>query len=178
MGYIAFQYAEALHNIAVESNTVKSLLDDFKTISELIDEEIYKFLNHPKISKKNKKEIIQNSIENDLLMRFMFVLIDNSRISLLKECFSEFEKIVDSANKVMNIQVFSKKMLSVEEMNQLNTNLKKRHKKKIILDNIVDQAIIGGLRIEYDGMILDDTINNYLDNLKFKLTKWQRWEYE
>ena len=171
MSYIAFQYAEALHNIAVESNTVKSLLEDFKTINDVIDEEIYNFLNHPKISKKDKKEIIQNSIENDLLMRFMFVLIDNSRIPLLKECLDEFEQIVNDTNKVMNIQVFSKKLLSVEEINQLNVNLKKRHNKTIILENIVEQEIIGGLRIEYNGMILDDTINNYLNNLKFKLTK-------
>lgn len=171
MGYIAFQYAEALYNVAVEANSVKSLLEDFKTINGVIDEEIFKFLNHPKISKKNKKEIIQNSIENDLLMRFMFVLIDNSRISLLEECLLEFEKIVDNKNKVMNIKVYSKEALSNEEVNQLSVNLKKRHKKMIILENIVDQGIIGGLRIEYDGMILDDTINNYLGNLKFKLTK-------
>lgn len=171
MGYIAFQYAEALYNTAVESSVVNSLLEDFKTINEVIDEEIFKFLNHPKISKKNKKEIIQNTIENDLLMRFMFVLIDNSRISLLHDCFEELVKIVDNTNEVMNIKVFSKNLLSDDEVNQLSMNLKKRHNKKIILENIVDQAIIGGLRLEYEGMILDDTINSYLNNLKFKLTK-------
>lgn len=171
MGYIAFQYAEALFNLAVETKQVDSLLSDYKTIDTVVDKDIQKFLNHPKISKKDKKEIIQNSIENGLLMRFMFVLIDNSRIELLHECLSEFKKINNKKNKVMNVEVFSSKKLTKEQIDQLVENLSKKHNKKVNLENIVDLNIVGGLRVEYDGMILDETINNYLDNLKFKLTK-------
>jgi len=171
MGYIAFQYAEALFNLAVETKQVDSLLSDYKIIDKVVDEDIQKFLIHPKISKKNKKEIIQNSIENDLLMRFMLVLIDNYRIELLHECLSEFVKINNNRNKVMNVLVFSSKKLTKEQMDKLVENLDKKHNKKVNLENIIDLNIVDGLRIEYDGMILDDTINNYLDNLKFKLTK-------
>jgi len=171
MSYITYQYAEALYKIADETNSSKSLLQDFKTISEVIDDEILKFLMHPKISKKVKKEIIQKSIENDLLMHFIFVLIDNSRIDLFSECLIEFEKIVNDKNELMNVQVFSCEKMTDEQMYQLSENLKKRHNKKINLENIVDQEIVGGLRIEYDGMVLDDTINNYLDDLIFKLKK-------
>ncbi len=171
MNYIAFQYAEALFGLANESSQIEKIYSEFKVINESFDADIYKFLNHPKITKKDKKEIIANSIENDLLKRFVFVLIDNSRIEFLEDTLVEFEKMINNQNKVMIVQVFSNKKLSTEQSAQLVTNLELKHNRKIELENIVDRSIVGGLRIEFEGMILDDTINNYLHSLKANLTK-------
>lgn len=171
MGHVAYQYAEALYNLSDKNSHLEDLLNDYRSFSSAMDTEIYKFLNHPKISKKDKKEIILNSVKNDLLMRFIFVLIDNSRINLLDECLLEFIKIIDNQNKVMNVQVFSNSLLSDKQLEQLSANLEKKQNRKIILKNIVDEKIVGGLRIEYDGMILDETINNHLNKLKASLTR-------
>lgn len=171
MNYIAFQYAEALFGLANESSQIEKVYSDFKVIKESFDADIYKFLIHPKITKKDKKEIIANSVTNDLLKRFIFVLIDNSRIEILEDTLVEFKKIINKQNKVMVVQVFSNKKLSTEQTERLVTNLKIKHNRKIELENIVDRSIVGGLRIEFEGMILDDTINNYLHSLKANLTK-------
>lgn len=171
MGYIALQYAEALFGVALENNQVDKTLVDFEKLDNAIDEDIYKFLNHPKISKNDKKEVVKKAITNDLLKHFVFVMIDNFRIELLEESLAEFKKIVNRQNNIMNVSVYSKKELSTEQINDLKTNLKKKHNCKIKLKNIVDTSIAGGLRIEYEGMILDDTINNYLQTLKANLTK-------
>ena len=171
MNYVAFQYAEALFGLALESNQVEKTFADFKDVNEALDTEIYKFLIHPKITKGDKKDLMAKFIRNDLLKRFVFVLIDNSRIELLDDTLLEFGKIVDNQNKVMKVQVFSHKLLTPEQSKQLNANLEKKHNRKIELENIVDRSIVGGLRIEFEGMILDDTINNYLHSLKANLTK-------
>ena len=171
MNYVAFQYAEALFGLANESKDITKVHAEFMVLNEAFDAEIYRFLNHPKIKKKDKKAIIDKIINNDLLRRFVFVLIDNSRIEFLDEILIEFEKIVDNQNKVMKVQVFSSKKLLPEQVKKLSVNLEKKHNRKIELDNIVDKSIVGGLRIEFEGMILDDTINNYLHNLKANLTK-------
>ncbi len=171
MNYVAFQYAEALFSLANEQNQVDSIFAGFKEIKEAFDADIYKFLIHPKVSKKDKKEILLKIVQNDLLRSYIFVLIDNSRIELLEDTLMEFEKIVNNQNKMMKVQVFSKKSLTSEQVKQLVTNLEKRHNRKIELENIVDETIVGGLRIEFEGMILDDTINNYLHSLKANLTK-------
>jgi F-type H+-transporting ATPase subunit delta len=171
MSYVAVQYAEALLGLSSESNKVEEVLEDYKNFNAALDEEIYKFLNHPKISKKNKKEIINNTVENSLLKNFICVLIDNSRIDLLEDCFNEYIKIVNNQNKVMNVFAYTGKELSNEQMTQLVSNLGKKHNRKIELVNIVDVSIVGGIRIEYDGNVLDETINNYLQGLKANLTK-------
>ncbi|KFZ26993.1 MAG: ATP synthase subunit delta [Candidatus Izimaplasma bacterium HR2] len=171
MGYVALQYAEALFGIALEEGQIDETLVDFDMFNNAIDDEIYKFLNHPKISKKDKKVVIEKALTNNLLKNFIFVMIDNFRIELLEESLIEFKKIVDRQNNIMKVWVYSKKELNTEQKKDLKTNLKKKHNRKIELKNIVDSSIAGGLRIEYEGMILDDTINNYLQTLKANLTK-------
>ncbi len=171
MNYVAFQYAEALFGLSLENAQVSLIYSEFQTISKAFDTEIYKFLIHPKITKKEKKDLVGKFVENDLLKRFIFVLIDNSRIEILDDTLQEFGKLIDNQNKIMKVQVYSHKKLSLEQHKQLTTNLEKKHNRKIELENIVDRSIVGGLRIEFEGMILDDTINNYLHSLKANLTK-------
>ncbi len=169
MGYVALQYAEALFGITLDEGKIEETLIAFDEFNSAIDDEIYKFLSHPKISKKDKKGVIEKAITNNLLKHF--VMIDNFRIELLEESLIEFKKIVDRQNNIMKVSVYSRKELNADQKNQLRINLKKKHNRKIELNNVVDGTIAGGLRIEYEGMILDDTINNYLQTLKANLTK-------
>lgn len=171
MGHVAFQYAEALFSLANENNTVEELQNEFKGFVEAQDEDVYNFLNHPRIKKRDKKEIIGKVVSNNLLKHFVYVLIDNNRVELLAESLDEFNKIVDRQNQVMNVFVYSGKEISVSELNKLKNNIAMKHNRTVNISNIVDSTIIGGLRIEYEGMVLDETINNYLNTLKNNLTK-------
>ena len=171
MNYIAFQYAEALFGLAKETSQIDKVVSEYKIVKDSFDTEIYQFLIHPKIKKQDKKDIVAKFINNELLKSFIFVLIDNSRIELLDDTLAELEKLIDNQNKVMKVQVFSHKKMSAEQVKQLAANLAKKHNRKIELKNIVEKTIVGGIRIEFEGMILDDTINNYLHNLKANLTK-------
>ena len=171
MGYLAFQYSEALFSLAIEEKQIDQLLSDFSSFNDSLDDEIYKFLNHPKITKKNKKEVVEQAISNSLLKNFIYVLIDNSRIDLLDDTLVEYKKLYDNQNKVLKVTVYSSKVLSDKQKQNLIDSLEKKNSRKVELNNVVDTRIVGGLRLEYEGMILDDTINNYLHSLKSNLTK-------
>eukprot|EP01156_Anaeramoeba_ignava_P011279 Anaeramoba_ignava/a482576_7.p1 GENE.a482576_7~~a482576_7.p1 ORF type:complete len:172 (+),score=19.21 a482576_7:464-979(+) len=171
MGHIAFQYAEALFASAIEEDNVENVKSEFETFVEAQDENVYKFLNHPKIKKQDKKEIINKVVQNSILKHFVYVLIDNNRVELLTECLTEYSKIVDHQNQVMKVTVYSGKELTVSDLNKLKNNLAMKHNRTVNISNIIDHTIIGGLRIEYEGMILDETINNHLNKLKNNLTK-------
>ncbi|MBN2605630.1 MAG: ATP synthase F1 subunit delta [Bacilli bacterium] len=171
MSYVASQYAEALFSMALDENSITQTLDSFQQFTNVIDADMTKFLNHPKITKNDKKKIVETTVTNHLVKHFIFVLIDNHRMDLLSDVLLELHKIIDNQNRVMKVQVFSKAILSEEQQKQLIQNLSKKHNREIELENIVDTTIVGGLRIEYDGMILDDTINNYLHSLQANLMK-------
>ena len=171
MSYVAFQYAEALFALALEENQIDEVLSNFSAFVDAQDKDIEKFLNHPKVTKQDKKEIVGKAITNSLFKNFVFVLIDNSRIDYLDDCLSELKVINDNQNKVMNAIVYSKDLLPISDLNKLKNNLGMKHNRKVMIENIVDESIIGGLRIEFEGNIIDETINNHLRTLKNNLTK-------
>ena len=171
MSYVAFQYAEALFALALEENIVDEVKDQFLSFKDAIDQEIRIFLTHPKIKKQDKKEVLSKTTEHSLLKHFLFVLIDNSRFDLLEDIYIEYMRVYNNQNKLMNAVVYSKKALPISDLNKLKNNLGMKHNRKVKLENIVDPNIIGGLRIEYEGQIMDETINNYLQTLKQNLTK-------
>lgn len=171
MSYVAFQYSEALFSLALEQKALDSVLTEFSAFIEGLDDEIYTFLNHPKITKKDKKEIVSKAISHSLLKNFIFVLIDRSRIDLLDDTLVEYKKLYDNQHKVLKVSVYSNKVLSDKQQANLIESLEAKNNRKVELNNVVDETIVGGLRIEYEGMVLDDTINNFLHSLKSNLTK-------
>ena len=145
--------------------------DALEAFTEAQDDDISNFFNHPNVSKENKKKVLSTVIKETLVKNFVFVLIDNNRIDLLDETLGEYKKIVDQQNQIMNVVVYSGKLMDISDLNKLKNNLAMKHNRKVLIENIVDVKIVGGLRIEYEGMILDETINNYLTKLKHNLTK-------
>lgn len=171
MSYVAFQYAEALFSLSLEKDQIDDVYQGYQDFVNALDTEIHEFLNHPKVSKKDKKEIIKSVVANKLLFNFISVLIDNTRIDHLDDCLQEFKKIIDHQNRVMNVTVYAGKKLSKAALDKLVVNLGKKHNRTVQIEHIVDPVIIGGLRIEFEGNVLDETINNYLHGMKANLTK-------
>ncbi|QMS85425.1 ATP synthase F1 subunit delta [Candidatus Xianfuyuplasma coldseepsis] len=171
MSYVAFQYAEALFSLALESKQLDSLQEVYDGFLEAQDSDIHIFLNHPKIKKSEKKEVLKNAIEHPLFIHFLYVLIDNNRVDLLDDVYRELQTIINNQHKVMYATVYSRVALTKTELENLQTSIGKKHQRTVTLENVVDPSIIGGVRIEYEGHVLDQTINNYLHSLQNDLSK-------
>jgi len=169
MSVLGFQYAEALFDLANEKKCVVEIKNSFGSFIDASSSELMDFMNHPKIQKSVKKEMIDDLKLDGLLTHFLYVVIDHDRYEFVSEIFEEYVNIIHRQNKVMNVNVYSKKKLTKAETDRLVLGLEKKHNRKIELSNIVDESIVGGLKVEYEGYVLDDTINNYLQNLKATL---------
>ena len=171
MSYVAFQYAEALFSLALEERQLPGVKDAYDGFLAVKDQEFTHFLNHPKVTRNEKKDVLKNVVNNTVFLHFLYVLIDNHRIDLIDDCHHEFVTILNNQNKEMDVTVFSKAKLTKEELQQLQTNIGKKHNRTDRLSNVVEPTILGGIRIEYEGHVLDQTINNYLHDLKNDLTR-------
>ena len=171
MDYVALQYAEALFDLAIERKQVNDIQKKFEALLEVLDSDFYTFMGHPTIKNKDKQALIDQIIQDTLLKHLCYVLVDNHRIDLLGDVYEAFEVLTDEMDQVMKVDVYSKKPLSSEEKTKLITSLEKRFSKAVALHNIVEEGIIGGIRLEYKGAVLDDTVNHYFKNLQTRLTK-------
>jgi F-type H+-transporting ATPase subunit delta len=168
---IANQYALAVFSLAKEENREEDFVLLLEKISNEISEDSLKFFAHPKISKAEKREFLTNVIEDKLLLNFLKVLVDNDRISLLKAITLAYKDILDDINKTMVVKVISNGPLTKSNLERISKKLSATYNRKIKIIEEADKTIIGGFRLEFEGNILDETINKQLEDLKTSLVE-------
>lgn len=164
------QYARAVFSLALENNETESTYQDLKSIIDALDEEAYKFFLHPKIENQEKHQVIAALSKNILLVNFLKVLIDNNRFNLIETIAYAYLDLINEMNEVVEVNVFTKADLSESNKVKLINSLEKKIQKKVKIITAIDDTIIGGIKIEYQGSVIDQTINASLDQMKTNLT--------
>ncbi len=168
---IANQYALAVFSLASKEKRGKDFLNILETFVKGIDEDTYKFFAHPKISGLDKKQTLEKVVNDILLLNFLKVLVDNDRFSLIEAISLEYKDILNNLNQIMNVNVVSNKPLNKINLDKIKNKLKEKYNRKIQIEEIIDRNIIGGFRIEFEGNVIDETINKQLNDIKSSLTE-------
>ena len=163
------QYTLALFSLAEDIHQIDEIYEEFHQFVGGIDDLGYKFFLNPKLAVSVKHETVENVLNNALLIRFMKTVIDNNRFHLIEEMCSSFKSLINEKNQVAELFVYSKHALTKTQKNKISKKFEKVLNKKIIMNEVVQPSIVGGIRIEYQGKVLDQTINASLDQLKSSL---------
>lgn len=165
------QYAVALFELANEKDQLKDIQSVFSAFLNGSDDDTRRFFLQPNIHKDKKKTAIKTLEFPQLFNDFMHVIIDNHRFDSLKAIFTDFNDLIDRMHDVMHIHVYSKTTLNQTQLDNIKQSYQKKYQRKVMIEPHIDERIIGGLRFEYEGKVLDQTINQTLSALKHRLTK-------
>jgi F-type H+-transporting ATPase subunit delta len=129
------------------------------------------FLSNPQISLTEKKnELTRLGLEKELT-NLLLVLIENKMINKLDQIIYQIKKINEQKNNVAEFDVISSVLLQDTELSEIKTNLSKTTGKAIILTNIIDESIMGGIIIKSEDALMDLSLKNKLNQLKMKLIR-------
>ena len=162
----AKEYASVLYELSYDKKQIGSI---FESLTEVLENrEIYNFFNHPMIDKEDKKRILKESLklEDGELLYFLYVLVDNKKISLVKDIYEAYQSICDEKANIMRFTVCSPKKLNALKEEQIINALKKTYNKHIYINVEVDDKLIGGIVIQQNNQIIDDSILNKINDLK------------
>ena len=169
--YLDRRYALALYEVAEKKGKVDEYLGDLREICNLIDNnsDFLEVIKHPQIGTKQKKKtfinIFKGKIDEELLS-FLLILIEKDRILFLKEKLKEMEKIhLERLNVIQGI-VKTTVPLEEYEYNSLVEKLEKKYNKKIILQQVIDSSILGGIYVRVNNEVMDGTVKLRLEELK------------
>jgi len=174
--YLDRRYALALYEVAEEKGKVQQYLDDLHEICNLIEtnKDFYEVIKHPQISTKKKKRTFINIFKGHIdeeLLSFLLILIEKDRMLYLKEKLVEMEKIdLERKNTIKGI-VKTTVPLTEEEFSNLVSTLEDKYKKHIILEQIIDEKILGGIYVRVNNDVIDGTVKSKLDELKELMLK-------
>lgn len=168
---IGKRYAYALFEAGLELDKLEKFKDDISKVSNILMEEIglKKVLSHPKVSKNEKKELL-NNIFKDLIspevLNFLYILVDKRREKSILEINKEFIKLYNEHKNIVEVTVVTSVTMNEKAKEKLAKTLQNRLNKKIKLKNIVDKDIIGGVLLKIGNKVVDGTIKGQLQEME------------
>ena len=173
---IAERYARGLFELALEDNTVATKSDQAQSLIQVLNEndDLQVLLHAVKITKKEKREIIENvfgsSFDADMV-RFLKLLIDKGRIGYLKEILHEYIVLANEELGIEEAVVYSARKLKDEDIERIRASLEKKRGKKILITNRIDPKLIAGIKVTVGNNVTDATMKHKLETMKESMMK-------
>ena len=176
---ISKTYGDALFELALEENKIDEYVEEVSAVAEVLKEnaELTKLLNHPKISKEEKIQVIEQIFNDRIskeLLGLMNMIVEKDRNTAMIEIFQYF---IDKVKEYKNIGV-----ASVTSAIELSDAQKEAVEKKLLettkyvkfeINYAVDSDLIGGMVIRIGDRVVDSSIKTRLYELTRELTKIQ-----
>lgn len=166
-------YASAIYDKALKEDKTFTILEILDLIKNHItkDEEFKKFLEYPLLESETKKKLI------DLIYRdlpevptdILNYLIDKNMLKSIDKIYERYKELYYLDHDQLVVTAIFAKKLEKAQREKLICNLEKMKKKKILLNEIVDEDIIAGGIIKISDEIIDGSIRTQINDFKNRL---------
>lgn len=171
---VAKRYAVALFEIAKEKNTLDQMVEEVGTVHDVFssNEDIYTFLQHPKVSLQQKKDLLLKAfsslsadVKNTLLL-----MLERHRTDEIAQMAADFVELINDEQSVAEAQVYTIRPLTEKEREGISSVFAaKVGKKSLKIENIVDRELIGGMKLRIGNRIFDGSVSGKLNRLERQL---------
>ena len=161
-------YGEALYALAKDENKSNMMLVQLKALDESFASEpdFLRLLSAPNLSKIERKEILDTCFKDKLepyVLNFLKILMEKGYIRQFSSCVQVFCERFNEDHGIMPVSAVTAVPMTQSQKEKLTAKLAAITGKQIELTNTVDPTCIGGVRLDYDGKRVDDTIMHRLD---------------
>ena len=161
-------YGEALYALAKDENKSELMLSQLKALDESFaaEPDFLRLLSAPNLSKIERKEILDACFKDKVepyLLNFLKILMEKGYIRQFSACVQVFRERYNEDRGIMAVSAVTAVPMSDGQKEKLASKLAGITGKQIDLTNTIDPTCIGGIRLDYDGKRVDDTIIHRLD---------------
>ncbi|NBK98236.1 MAG: ATP synthase F1 subunit delta [Erysipelotrichia bacterium] len=174
-GLVASNYSQALFELAKEENKLDVFRSDLLAINEVLanNEQLNVLMKHPKIAKKDKKDMIEKIFKDGdhYIINFMKLMIDKNHFAQFKETSKCYYALYNDFNHIEVAYVQSAKALNDQQVSEIKAMLEKKTNKNIEIKCKVNESLLAGIRIKIKDEILDNSAATRLERMKEKVVK-------
>ena len=167
------RYAKALMSLSNSDLQVNKYLKYFESliVAKENNKEFNDFLANPFITSKKKIKVIEKislKLSFDRFFRnFLKVVASHGRLYILEGIFKVFKLMIQNKNNETNVEVITATKLQDKMKLKLTTKLEKITGKKIIINNLIEESIIGGIIVKINSLMIDSSLKTKLDKYQF-----------
>ena len=168
---VATVYATALFDLAVEEGKSREVLQQLQVLDGAFREEpdFIRLLCSANVPKTERCQIIEDSFRSNFhpyVLNFMKILTEKGYIRHFPECCKTYKERYNTDNGILPVTAVTAVPLSDALRQKLADKLTSITGKSIDLECRVDPECLGGVRLDYDGKRLDDTVSHRLDSIR------------
>ena len=169
-------YGQSLYDLAAEEGFSEAILQQMVAVDgSFRDNPAYiTLLLEPSIPRRERLGLLEEAFKDQLhpyLQNFLMILLENSLLRGFSSCVRTYRASYYKDHGIEEATVTSAVKLTDEQAQALKSKLEQISGKSIILKQKVDSSVLGGLRVEIAGQLLDGTVMGRLADLRKKVSE-------
>ncbi len=168
MTQVASVYAQALYDLARDEGLSDVMLGQLTVLGEAFSKspDFIRLLSTPNLTKEERCQIVDDSfggMAQPYVLNFIKLLTEKGYIRHFPDCCRAFRELYNEDKGILPVNVVSAVPLTRSQSDRLAAKLSGITGKTVELNCVVDPACMGGMRLDYDGKRVDDTVRHRLD---------------
>ena len=174
MADVREEYSSALFKLAREENLLDTILDDVKSLKVVFSENpaYVRLLSAPNIRRDERISLIDTVFSGRIhkyTLNFLKIMIERGYFQSVPDCLDSYVSLYNKENNIEVVNVFSSVKLTDAQRRRLSEKLAEKLEKKIQLVEKIDESLIGGIRLEMNGKLIDSSVKAQLENIRTAL---------
>lgn len=165
------EYAIALFELAVEAGETEETAEGLALVVDAMKQEprFRELLCSPAIPREQRLDALDKAFADRIpktLRAVLRMMVTRGQMKALEAMARDYDDLSLDYRGESVANVTTAVPLDEKEAEALRVKLEKRFNRKIRLACTVDPALIGGVRVEVDGRMIDGTIRNKLEQMR------------
>jgi len=164
-------YGQALYDLSQSEGLSSVILQELTVLRKSFEAEpdFLRLLSTPSLTKEERCRILDDSFRGKIqpyLLNFLKILTEKGYIRHFSDCCDSYRQQYNQDNGILPVRAVVASPLTADQQQRLTEKLSALTGKTIDLSVKIDANVLGGIRLDYDGKRLDDTVAHRLDGIQ------------
>ncbi len=176
MTEVGANYGGAMYALAREEQLAHEIHQQLHTLQESFASapEFIQLLCAPSLTKAERCKIVDDSFRGRVhpyVLNFLKLLTEKGYMRYFSDCCNAYHQQYYADENILCVDAVTAVKLTPAQERKLTQKLHQLTGQQIQLNSRIDPTILGGVRLDYQGKRLDDTVSHRLSAIRDILTK-------
>ena len=167
----AIEYGDGLYALAKEEGLTDQIRKEAKALRKIFLEnpEYISLLTSKKLEDGERSKLMEESFSGRLhpyLYNFLLLLADRGYFPYVTSCLYRYEACYLKDNNILKVKVSSAGVLPEEAKSRIVFGLEQKLGGKVEPEWFVDPSLLAGIRVEADGLLIENSAKQRIEDLK------------